>query len=464
MFKKIFYNTSINFLAKIIATILGLAAVAMMTRYLGALGFGQYTTIIVYLQFFGLLADMGLTLITSQLLAKHSDNENKIISNLFTFRLISALVFLLPAPIIALFLPYAISVKVGIFIAVSAFLFIALNQVLIGFYQKHLLMMKASLAEVGNRVILLIGIILAVYLDSGLQGIVVATASAAFTQFLINYLLSLKLVKIRLAFDKKIWQEIIKLSWPIAITITFNIIYLKADTLILSLIKPEADVGLYGAAYRVIDVLIMLPFVLAGLMLPQITKAKQSKDLKLFKQLIQNSFDVMVIIALPLVVGTQFIAAPLMELVAGPEFFASGIILQFLIFATGAIYLGTIFSHIIIAIEKQKQTIWAYMLVAITALIGYLIFIPKYSYFGAAIVTIYSEIMITLLIFSIAFYYTKFFPNLTIFFKSLIACFIMGLGLYYLNLSLMPSLVVAVTVYSLVLYLLAQNNLKQLIK
>ena len=104
------------------------------------------------------------------------------------------------------------------------------------------------------------------------------------------------------------------------------------------------------------------------------------------------------------------------------------------------------------------------MLVAITALIGYLIFIPKYSYFGAAIVTIYSEIMITLLIFSIAFYYTKFFPNLTIFFKSLIACFIMGLGLYYLNLSLMPSLVVAVTVYSLVLYLLAQNNLKQLIK
>ncbi len=464
MFKKIFYNTSINFIAKIIATALGLISVAMMTRYLGALGFGQYTTIIVYLQFFGLLADMGLTLITSQLLAKHSGDENKIISNIFTFRLISALVFLLPAPIIALFLPYALSVKIGIFIAVSAFLFIALNQVLIGFYQKHLLMVKASLAEIGNRIILLVGIILAIYLNSGLQGIVIATASAALAQFLINYLLSLKLVKIRLAFDKKIWQEIIKLSWPIAITITFNIIYLKADTLILSLIKPEADVGLYGAAYRVIDVLIMLPFVLAGLMLPQITKARQSKDLKLFKQIIQNSFDVMVIIALPLVVGTQFIAGPLMRLVAGPEFSASGIILQFLIFAAGAIYLGTIFSHIIIAIEKQKQTIWAYIIVALTALAGYLILIPKYSYFGAAIVTIYSEIMITLLIFSIAFYYTKFFPNLIIFLKSTIACFFMGLGLYYFNLTLIPTLILAVIIYSVILYLLAQNDLKKMIK
>jgi len=463
MFKSIAYNTGINFIAKIIATALGLVAVAMMTRYLGALGFGQYTTIIVYLQFFGLLADMGLTLITSQLLAKNNSDENKIISNLFTFRLVSALVFLLPAPIIALFLPYALSVKIGIFIAVSAFLFIALNQVLIGFYQKRLLMIKASLAEVGNRIILLIGIILAIYLNSGLQGIVIATASAAFAQFLINYLLSLRLVKIRFAFDKKIWQEIIKLSWPIAITITFNIIYLKADTLILSLIKPEADVGLYGAAYRVIDVLVMLPFVLAGLMLPQITKARQHKDLKLFKQIIQNSFDVMVIIALPLVIGTQFIAAPLMQLVAGSEFFASGIILQFLIFAAGAIYLGTIFSHIIIAIEKQKQTIWAYMLVAITALTGYLILIPKYSYFGAAVVTIYSEIMITLLIFSIAFYYTKFFPNLTIFFKSLIACLVMGIGLYYLNLSLISALVVAMIIYISILLLLGSKNLKTLI-
>lgn len=473
MFKAIAYNTTINFIAKIIATAFGLAAVAIMTRYLGTDGFGQYITIITYLMFFGIVADMGLTLITGQLLARHSfsngglakhpDDESRIISNIFTFRLISALIFLAPAPIIVWFLPYAMPVKIGVFIATASFLFIALNQVLIGLYQKHLLMIKASLAEVSGRAMLVTGIAIAVIYDTGLHGIVIATALAAFIHFFINYLLSLPLVKIRLAFDKIIWKKILQLSWPLAITITFNLIYLKADILLLSLLKPETDVGLYGAAYRVIDVLVTLPFILAGIVLPQITSALHRNDAQQFHKLIQNSFDIMVIIALPLIIGVQFVAKPLMQLVAGSEFYASGLILQLLVIAAGAIYFGTIFSHIIIAIEKQKQTIWAYILVAITALTGYLIFIPKYSYFGAAAVTIYSELAIALLIFGIAFYYIKFIPNFTVAFKSLIACFFMGLGLYYLNLTLIPALGIAIIVYSMVLYLLAQKNLKQML-
>ncbi len=464
MFRKIFYNTSINFIAKIIATALGLVAIAIMTRYLGAEGFGQYTTIIAYLQFFGLLADMGLTLVTSQLLSKYPNKENKIINNLFTFRLLAALIFLAPAPIIVLFLPYALAVKIGVFIAVGSFLFTALSQIFIGFCQKHLLMAKASVAEIGSRLVLVAGVAIAYYGDLGLQAVVVATALASIGGFLINYFLIKENIKLRLAFDKKIWGEIFSLSWPIAATISLNMIYLKSDTLILSLIKSESAVGLYGAAYRVIDVLIMLPFVLAGLMLPQLTQTLRSNDLKSFRKIIQNSFDVMAIIALPLVIGTQFVAKPLMSLVAGKEFLYSGVILQLLIIAAGAIYLGTVFSHVILAIEKQRQTIWAYALVAITTFAGYLIFIPKYSYFGAAAVTIYSEILIAILIFSITFYYIKFFPNLIIFIQSLIACAFMAVGLYYFNLNLIPTLATAVVIYSAVLYTLAKNDLKKMIK
>ncbi|MDP3899981.1 MAG: flippase [bacterium] len=463
MFKQIAYNTGINFAAKIISTALGLAAVAMMTRYLGALGFGQYTTIIIYLQFFAIAADLGLTLITSQLLAKYQNKENEIINNLFTFRLLSALLFLAPAPIIVLFLPYAAAVKTGIFIATASFLFIALNQIFVGFYQKRLLMAKASIAEVGGRLILVLGIFTAIYLNSGLRGVVVATVLAALIHFLINYVLALPDLKLRLAYDKTIWSEIMKLSWPLALTISFNLIYLKADTLILSLLKPETDVGLYGASYRVIDVLVTMPFILAGIVLPQITAAWHGKNLAIFKKLIQHSFDIMVIIALPLMVGAQFVANDLMRLVAGEDFAASGPILKLLIIAAGIIYLGTIFSHVIISLERQKQTIWAYVVVAITSLIGYLVFIPKYSYFGAAAVTIYSESLIAVLIFGITYYYIKFIPNFIMTLKSLAACAVMALGLYYLNLTLMPALLMAVIIYAAILILLAHNDFKKMI-
>ncbi|MBI4812347.1 oligosaccharide flippase family protein [Candidatus Falkowbacteria bacterium] len=59
---RIAYNTIIQIAGKIISTALGLIAVAIMTRHLGTLGFGQYTTIITFLSFFGIIADLGLTL------------------------------------------------------------------------------------------------------------------------------------------------------------------------------------------------------------------------------------------------------------------------------------------------------------------------------------------------------------------------------------------------------------------
>ena len=230
----------------------------------------------------------------------------------------------------------------------------------------------------------------------------------------------------------------------------------------LSFIKSEVEVGLYGAGYRVIDVLVTLPFILAGIVLPQMTAAWHGKNTEQFKKLIQHSFDIMAVIALPFVVGAQFVATPLMTLVAGKEFAAAGPVLRLLVIAAGVIYLGTIFSHVIIALEKQKQTIWAYVFVAITALAGYLVFIPKFSYFGAAAVTIYSESLIAVLIFGITYYYIKFIPNFTVTLKSLIACLVMAAGLRYLNLALIPALLFAVTIYVITLYALAHRDFRNM--
>lgn len=464
MFKSIAYNTSVNFAAKVVATGLGLAAVAVMTRYLGAKGFGEYVTIIAYAQFFGLLADMGMTLVTGQLLAKRAYDERTLLGNLFTFRAVSAALFLLPAPLIALFLPYPPAIKAGIFIATFSFFFIALNQVLIGMYQERLRMGRASIGEIANRLVLLIALLIAIAFDSGLYGVVIATTLASFGQFLTNLILSRQLVRFGFAFNKKIWAAILSVSWPIALTITFNIIYLKADTLILSFLAPAEAVGLYGAAYRVIDVAIMLPFVLAGLVLPQLTGAWHQAKQDNYRALMQHAFDAMAIVALPLAVGAQFVAGPLMALVAGPEFEPSGPILQLLIVASAAIYLGTVFSHAIIAIDKQKQTIWAYVFVAITALAGYLYFIPRYSYFGAAAVTIYSEVMIAILIFGVAYRYTSFIPSLKLTAKAAMATAGMALMLSLTAWPLWLTLMSAVAVYGLLLLLLARNDLREMVK
>ncbi|MBU4205153.1 flippase [Patescibacteria group bacterium] len=386
---KIAYNTIIQIVSKVISTALALAAVAIITRQLGQTGFGEYTTVVTYLSFFAIAADLGLTLITVQMISKPDIDEDYVLGNLFGLRLVSALIFLAPAPLIAVFFPYSAAMKMGIIIASFSFLFIALNQVLVGVFQKNLRMDKVSIADIVSRVFLVVGIVIVYKFNYGLLSILLVTSLSSLVNFIFHFYFSRQFTIIKLRFDFRFWQEIMIKSWPLALTITLNLIYLKTDTLLLSIVDRQSDigilaeVGLYGAAYKVIDVLVTLPFMFAGIILPILTLSWSQGKKEEFSTVLQKSFNVMAIIAIPVSLGTQLLAKDIMTLVAGPDFSGSGKILQILILAAGMIFLGNMLAHAIIAIEKQKAVIKAYLFTAVTSVIGYLLLIPLFSFHNA---------------------------------------------------------------------------------
>lgn len=429
--KKIAYNTFIQVAGKVLATALGLFALALMTRYLGQNGFGHYTTIVTFVSFFAIIADLGLTLVTVQMISTTKDETNKVVNNLLSLRLVSVLFFLGLAPLISLFFPYDHLIKLGIIIAAISFIFPALNQILVGLFQKNLKMEAVSLSEVFSRIVLVGGIYLVISQNTGLNGILWATVASAASSFLVLYLFSKRLVKIKFQIDLSIWQQIIKKTWPLAITIVFNLIYLKADILILSLFKNPEAVGLYGAAYKIIDVLTTIPFIFAGIILPILSADWANKNPEHFGKILQKAFDVMVVCAIPLVIGTQFLAEPIMRFVAGNEFSGAGTILKILIIAIAAIFIGCLFAHAVIALDKQRQVIGAYIFTGLSSLLAYLFFIYHYSYLGAAAVTVYSEIVIALFSIYYVWRYSRFLPKLKIFFRALFSALIMGLMLYF---------------------------------
>jgi O-antigen/teichoic acid export membrane protein len=167
---------------------------------------------------------------------------------------------------------------------------------------------------------------------------------------------------------------------------------------------------------------------------------------------LQKSFDLLAILAIPLVIGTQLVAEEVMVLVAGSEFSASGPILRILIIAAAMIFFGNIPAHAIIAINKQKKIIGAYIFTAITAVVGYYIFIPRFSYFGAAWITIYSELAIALASIYLVWRHTRFIPNLKVFFKALAASLAMAVSIYALYFSGINNLIFVVSLAAIVYF------------
>jgi len=466
--KAVAHNTIIQFAGKAVSTALGLVAVAMMTRYLGQTKFGWYTTTIAFLQFIGIIVDFGMTPVTGQMLSEPEYDNKNLLKNILGFRLVTAGLAFGIAPIIVLFFPYPLEVKVAVSFTNISFLAISMRQVLTGFYQKKLKMYVQAIGEVLGRLVLVGGVFTLIYLGSSFLPfmIVVTSASIVYTCFLFWY--AWKQGYGGLAYDKKIWKDITIKMWPLAISIMFNVIYLKGDTVILSLFESQDKVGIYGAAYKVIDILTESAMMMMGLLLPLLTYAWSRGMVDEFRRRFQKSFDLMMALGIPMVVGAILLAEKIMRLVAGSKFGASSTPLKILALAVFGVFLGATFSHAAVAMNKQKQTLWVYISDAILTLIGYLIFVPTYGMLGAAWMSVFSELYAGIFLYFTVRKFVDLKLTFTTLFKIIIASAIMGLSLWLLPdwhvLILVP---VGGIIYSIVLFTIggiSKQTIKEVIK
>ena len=425
-------NSLVQLVGKLASLVLGLISVAVMTRYLGLENFGYYTTAIAFLQFFGIIVDFGLSLTTVQMISKPGADVSKTMNAIMTLRVISALIFLTLAPIVILFFPYDPLIKLGVLITVESFFAATLIQTMSGVFQKNLKMTEVTIAEVAGRLVLVGGIVAAALLHGSILWVFAFISIASTVNLAVLWKFSRKYVDWRWQTDKAVWKEVWRRTWPIAISITFNLIYLKTDTIILSLVRSQSEVGLYGATYRVIDILTMLPAVYMGIILPLASNYFQANNFIELKKILQRAFDALMIFAVPIVVGTYLIARPLMVFIAGSAFAPSGDILKVLIWASAAIFGTSLWGYALIAVEKQRTMTWAYGTAAFLTFAGYLYFIPKFGYWGAAWMTVFSEVLIMIWSAIVLHRAIKFFPSLKIFLKAIPAALIMAAALYFL--------------------------------
>jgi len=431
--KKIAWNTGVQIAGKSISTIFGVIIISLMTRYLGSKGFGYYSTANSFFQIFSLFLDFGIFITMIQMLGENKDNiekENQITSATITLRILSGLIILGIVPLIGLFLPYDQPVKIILGILFIAFFSSSINQIVTGTQQRHLKMHIVAFAEIIGRTILLIGVIISIYYQLSLAIITIFVSLGSLVNLIINYYGAKKYASFKWNIDITLWKKIIKKSWPIGISIMFNLLYFKMDTVILSLVKSPTEVGIYSAAYRILEILSTIPFMLAGITLPILTNYWIKSKKEEFQKLLNQSYIAMTILALPLVVGILVIGTQGIILISGTDFILSGSILKILSVALLAIFFSTISSHVIVAINKQQTILKSYIIISIITIIGYIIFIPPYGIWAAAWLTVFSEVAIALITtFYINIQTKNSFPIKNSL-KSLLCASIMGLIIY----------------------------------
>ncbi len=424
------HNTALQVFGKAVSTALGLLAFGLMTRSLGPDQFGWYVTAAGFLQFVGIFSDFGFVLVVSNLLSEPRFKPADVINTTFTWRLITAAIFQGLAPLIFLLFPYPPEVKRAVAILTISFLAIALSSIVIGYYRAKLTMLPATLGEVLGRLTLVVAIWLLARGNSGFLPMVGAVIAGSLVT---TIYLFVKGPGVRLKINRAVSKAMFSKMWPTALSIIFNALYLQGDRVLLPLYVSATEVAYYGAAYRVLDVVIQIAAMVMGLIMPLVTYA-WSRGLKQeFVERCQLSFDLLAFILLPSLVGIWVLATPIMVLVAGAAFAPAGAIIRYLSITIIGLCLGQTFGHLALSINRQRETLWVFIIDAVLSVIGYLIYIPRYGVRGAIGVTIFSEMFAGIALFAVFLYYAKVTPRLITLGKTLVASLVMGLVVYYLQ-------------------------------
>ncbi len=441
---KIAYNTIFQLLGKGISTVLGLVATMLLLRTLGAERYGWYTTANGFLQFVGILGDFGFTLTVSNLIAAATFSKEKILNTSLTLRLITACALYGVATLIFFFLPYPSIIKITFALIALSYFSATLNQVFIGYYQATLHTSIITIGEIIGRIILVLGIALSAQFSTAFL-LMMATITAA--SLVYTFYFFIKTPGLKLAYDRAIVKTFWQRTWPTALAIIFNAVYLQGDRVILPFFVSQTVVGYYGAAYRVLDVVIQSAAIIMGIMMPLLTAAWAQGNKTDFKKYYHLSLTALALLLFPTIAGIAALHNPIMHFVAGKNFVSTGnvspgTILQFLSITIFGICFGMTFGHIGLAINRQKEGMYIFASNAVLSLIGYGLFIPRYGVWGAIGVTIFSDFYAGIGLMLVAIVYSQTKPNLLPLLKIALA----SVGMAAL-LSLLPSLPLLASIF-----------------
>lgn len=431
--RKLAYNVVFNSALKVVSTvILSLFLVRLITGYLGQDGFGKYATVLAFFSFFSAIGDLGLGQVTAREIAKEGADERNILGNVVGLRLMSSMILIVVAPIAIFFFDYPVEVKWGILIVSCASLFSSLSLVMNGVFQKRIAMDRVAMAEFAGKLIQVSLIACIVKFDLGFLPIVFSVLIALAFNVLTVLLVSRRFIRFSLRFDFSFWRGFLKESLPMGATAIITFAYFKTDTILLSLFQTSADVGVYNVAYKIIENLVFFPAMLAGLVLPLLARYFVS-DRKKFIEIANKTFKVFVIIVLPLVLGTVFLARDIVQIISGPEFSASVPVLRILAFSLACIFFGHFFNMLLIVGHLQKKLMQALFFVAAFNIVLNLFVVSRYSYFGAATAAVLTEGLVVILTSSLAYRNLRFRPRLSGIGKVAVSALGMAITLYFLS-------------------------------
>lgn len=362
----------------------------LIARYLGVSGYGQFSFALSFTMLFSVLADLGLNMLSTREIAREPAHVHKYISTIATLKILLGLGTFAVIFSIAQWINKPDQIKTLIYLFSGYIILNSINDFFVSVFRAHEeIEYEALFKIIQSAALLLITSLLlflhcsALWLVSGYLGSRLIGLAA------ILIILAKKRIPVHLDFDPAFAGELLKESWPFALSTVFYIIYFSIDSIMISFLLGDREVGIYSASYTLMSGLFYIPFLISIPFFPRMSKLLKGTNEQI-KGLVSMWNRNLIITFIPIFLLSFVFAKYIILLLYGPLYDESIYVFKLLLFALPFKFLSHPPGYSLSALNLHRRRVAIQGFTALFNTVTNYVFIPIYGINAACVTTLLS--------------------------------------------------------------------------
>lgn len=374
---------------RFVTAVASLGVTVLVARLLGVEEYGRFAYVLVYLAVTIGLAEFG----TNSILARELATRQDVASYWGTFVLVR---LGLCAVVAGVAIPAAWFLNRDLFVYLAPCLlglpFLA-SRFFEPVFQAFQRPWYSALASCVYGAVALLGCLMALRFSKGLGAVLAAylLANVVYTFWALE--LAGKLVPLQIRWSRDAALALLRSAAPLGIGSLISVVNSRADVFLLNRLGSVYDVGIYSAAYRVLELAGVIAIVLMN---PSIQIfAAEAEDRTRLRATFSKTLTALGCVTLPVAILVPHVSRPLIAVVFGPRFAASADVLNVLAWVGALVFFFLFSFSVCVAIDAVRFGMAITAIAAALNLALNALWVPKHGYLGTAWARLASDMVLT---------------------------------------------------------------------
>jgi O-antigen/teichoic acid export membrane protein len=362
---RIVKNAGLMMAAQLVTWMLSFLLAIFLPRYLGPAALGEYVIAGSIWAIMGMLIGFGMDTLLTKEIARQPEQTPALVGTAIILRVI---LFIMSCGLVALYvhlMAYPATTAYIIWIIGLSILLTQISMVCQSALQGLEAMKYTSLVGIVTKIIdtsLGIGVVL---LGFGIYTVGYVTVISALVGAILLLFFLGRYYRPNIRFQVSSAIAMLRAGFPYLLSGLGLVLYGRVDVLIISSLLDHEQVGWYGSASQLFGTLLFIPVVFTTAIFPVLTRTYTNAPDTLPK-ILRKTFDMMLLVSIPLGLGLLAVADKLLVLLLGPAFLQSGHILALMGIVLIFTYQNVLIGRFLISTDRQNS--WTViMIIAVIA-------------------------------------------------------------------------------------------------